>query len=94
MPALGSRVACMGVLIVTPIPSTSSDSGKWLPISMPPPDGEDLEICVMDYDEIIVPLPYPCRRSGADLVDPSNKRRNDIQPTHWRKWTERRAKGV
>jgi hypothetical protein len=32
--------------------------------------------------------------AGADLVDPSNKRRIDIQPTHWRKWTERRAKGV
>jgi len=46
---------------------------------------------VIDYDEIVVPLPYPCHRSGADFVDASNKKRLDIQPTRWRKWTERRS---
>jgi hypothetical protein len=71
-----------------------SDYSEWLPISMPPPDGQDLEVCVMDYDEIVVALPYPCRRAGAGLVDASNKKRIDIQPTHWRKWTEHRAKGI
>ena len=34
-------------------------------------------------------LPMPQKR--ADFVDASNKRRIDIQPTHWRKWSERRA---
>jgi hypothetical protein len=76
------------------MPDIPSKSAEWLPISMPPPDGQDLEVCVMDYDEIVVPLPYPCRRSGADLVDASNKKLIDIQPTHWRKWTELRARGV
>jgi BON domain len=45
-------------------------------------------------DEIVVSLPYPCHRSGADFVDASNKKHIDIQPTHWRKWTECRAKRV
>jgi hypothetical protein len=88
---MGSLVASMGVPIMTHIPS---DSAEWLSISMSPPDGQDLEVCVMDYDEIVVPLPYPCHRNGADFVDASNKKRIDIQPTHWRKWTEHRAKGV
>jgi hypothetical protein len=78
---------------VPTMPHIPSDSAEWLPISMPPPDGQDLEVCVMDYDEIVVPLPYPCRRSGGDLVDASNNKRVDIQPTHWRKWTYR-AKDV
>jgi hypothetical protein len=88
---MASRAARMGVPIMTHIPS---DSAEWLPISMPPPDGQDLEVCVMDYDGIVVSLPYPCRRSGADLVDASNKKRIDIQPIHWRKWTEHGAKSV
>jgi hypothetical protein len=48
----------------------------------------------MDYDELVVSLPYPCHRSGGNLFDASNKARIDIQPTHWRKWPEHRAKGV
>ena len=72
---------------MTPIPSLASDFAEWLPISVTPPAGEGLELCVMDYDEIVVQLPYPCHRSGADFVDASNKKRVDIQPTHWRKRT-------
>jgi hypothetical protein len=62
-------------------------STEWLPISISPPDG-DLEVCVMDYDGLVLALDYPCHRNGADWIDASNKRRIDIQPTHWRKWTE------
>ena len=72
---------------MTSIPSLAFDFAEWLPISVAPPAGEDLELCVMDYDEIVVPLPYPCYRSGADFVDASDQKRIDIQPTHWRKWT-------
>jgi len=81
----------MGVQIMTHIPS---DPAEWVPISMAPPDGQDLEVCVMDYDELVVSPPYPCHRSGGDLFDASNKARIDVQPTHWRKWPEHRAKGV
>jgi hypothetical protein len=45
----------------------------------------------MDYDEIVLPLPYQCHRNGADFVDASNKKHIDIQPTHWRKWTGQRS---
>jgi hypothetical protein len=73
-----------GVLIMTHVHSLSTE---WLPISISPPDG-DLEVCVMDYDGLVLALDYPCHRNGADWIDASNKRRIDIQPTHWRKWTE------
>jgi hypothetical protein len=63
-------------------------SGEWLSISITPPDG-DLEVCVMDYDGIVLALPYPCHKSRAGWVDGLNKKRIDIQPTHWREWTER-----
>ena len=79
---------------MTPIPSPASDSVEYLPISVTPPAGEDLELCVMDYDEIVVPLPYPCHRSGADFVDALNKKHIDIQPTHWRKWTGQRSVAI
>ena len=59
---------------------------------MTPPD-EDLEVCVIDYNGIVRALAYPCHKSGDDFVDPSNNKRIDIQPTHWRKWTYR-AKDV
>jgi hypothetical protein len=70
---------------MTPTALFASDSAEWIPISVTPPAGEGLELCVIDYDEIVVPLPYPCHRSGADFVDASNKKRLDIQPTRWRK---------
>ena len=33
-------------------------------------------------------LVFPVRKSGTDWVDASTKDRIDIQPTHWRKWTD------
>jgi hypothetical protein len=33
-------------------------------------------------------MAYPCHKNGALWVDASNKKHVDIQPTHWRKWTE------
>jgi hypothetical protein len=61
---------------------------EWLPVSAAPDEG-DLEICVMNYDGIVSALKYPCHRSGAAWADASNRRLIDIQPTQWRKWTER-----
>ena len=60
---------------------------EWLPVSIAPYD-VDLEICIMDYDGIVQALAYSCHRHGAEWVDASNKEHVDIQPTHWRKWTE------
>lgn len=62
-------------------------SGEWLSISTTPPAG-NLEVGVMDYDGVIVALPYPCHKIGSDFVDASDRRRVDIQPTHWRKWAD------
>jgi hypothetical protein len=72
-----------GVPVMTHIQSLSAE---WLPVSTAPDDG-DLEVCVMDYDGIVLRLEYPCHKNGAEWIDASNRKRIDIQPTHWRKWT-------
>jgi hypothetical protein len=61
---------------------------KWLPVSIAPSDA-DLEVCVMDNRGIHA-LVFPCRKLGTEWVDASTKKRIDIQPTHWRKWTANR----
>jgi hypothetical protein len=73
-----------GVLTMSEIHSLSVE---WLPVSIAPPDA-DLEVCVRDFDGIVLSLAYPCHKIGADWVDASNKKHIDIQPTHWRNWTE------
>lgn len=66
-----------------------SSSAEWLPVSIAPPTNEDLEVCVLDYDGIVRALMSPCHIDGAEWVDASGRRHAHIQPTHWRKWTER-----
>jgi hypothetical protein len=61
---------------------------KWLPISIAPSDS-DLEVCVIDKGEVYA-LIFPCRKDGAAWVDASTKQPVDIQPTHWRLWSDGR----
>jgi hypothetical protein len=62
---------------------------KWLPVSIAPSDAE-LEVCVMDNHEIHA-LVFPCcKKNTTEWVDAATKKRVDIQPTHWRKWSEKR----
>jgi hypothetical protein len=63
-------------------------SAEWLPVSIAPSGAGELEVCVMDYDGIVLALPYPCHKNGTEWVDAANKKHIDIQPTHWRKWTD------
>lgn len=60
---------------------------EWLPVSMAPEEG-NLEMCVMDYNGIVLALDYPCHRSGTGWADASERMLSGIQPTHWRKWNE------
>lgn len=62
---------------------------EWLPVSIAPSDA-DLEVCVMDYDGIVHALVSPCHKGKTGWVDASTKKYIDIQPTHWRKWSDRR----
>ena len=64
------------------MPHIHSLTAEWLPVSIAPSDGEDLEVCVMDYDGIVLALTYACHKSGAGWVDASNEKHVDIQPTH------------
>ena len=59
---------------------------KWLPIATAPADS-DLEVCVIDKQGVHALL-FPCRRNAAGWIDPATPRLIDIQPTHWRLWTE------
>lgn len=63
-------------------------SDKWLLVSIAPRD-TNLEVGVMDNRGDVVALVFPVRRSGTDWVDAATRKRIEIAPTHWRKWTER-----
>jgi hypothetical protein len=60
---------------------------EWLPASVAPTD-RDLEVCILGYDGIVHALVAPCHKDGAAWVDTSGQMRADLEPTHWRKWTE------
>ena len=64
-------------------------STQWQPTSTAPSD-RDLEICALDFDGIVHALPFPCHTDGSNWVDGRGKMHADIQPTHWRKWTDSR----
>jgi hypothetical protein len=60
---------------------------EWLPASDAPSD-QDLEVCILGYDGIVHTLVVPFHKDGVTWVDTSGRMRVDVQPTHWRKWTE------
>ena len=62
-------------------------SDRWLPVSIAPTD-KDLEVCVIDGRDAHA-LVFPCRKNGAGWVDAVTKKPLDIQPTHWRIWSEK-----
>ena len=62
---------------------------KWLPVSIAPSD-TDLEVSVMDKNGVHA-LIFPARKVGTNWVDASTKKRIDIEPTHWRVWSENRS---
>ena len=61
---------------------------KWLPISIAP-SGGDLEVCVIEKGGVHT-LVFPCRKNGTESIDASTKKRINIEPTHWRIWSEDR----
>jgi hypothetical protein len=70
------------MMVVHPLPS------NWLPVSIAP-SGIDLEVGVM-HTGAVHALAFPVRKSGIEWVDASTTKSIDIQPTHWRKWTDAR----
>ena len=64
----------------------SSLTEEWLPVSSAPADA-DLEVCIIDFDGILDALEFPCHKDRTGWFDAMTKKRLDIQPTHWRRWT-------
>jgi len=63
----------------------------WQPISTAP-DNYDLELAVIDRSGEHA-LIFPCRRIGADTwIDALTGRRIEVQPTHWREWSEKKVR--
>jgi hypothetical protein len=62
---------------------------KWVPVSIAPVDS-DLEVCVIDRHGVHHALVFPCRKNAEEWVDATTKKRIDIDPTHWRLWSENR----
>ena len=60
---------------------------EWLPVSIAPSDA-DLEVCVMDYDNILHELVFPCQKDKTGWINASTKMYIDIEPTLWRTWIE------
>jgi putative transposase len=58
-----------------------------MPVSIAPSDA-DPKVCVMGYDGIVHALSFPYHRHKTGWVDASTRKRIDIEPTHWRTWTE------
>jgi hypothetical protein len=60
---------------------------NWSPISSAPFD-RDLELAVIDHTGTHALL-FPCLRSGhSGWINARTKRRVEVDPTHWREWTE------
>lgn len=58
----------------------------WMPVSSAPRD-RDLELAVIDRAGTHALL-FPCRRIDDGWINALTKRRVELEPTHWREWTE------
>jgi hypothetical protein len=59
---------------------------EWQPIQKAPFD-RDLELAVIGYHGPHA-LAFPCRRILGGWVNAETKKRIDVQPTHWRDWSD------
>ncbi|HXW41408.1 MAG TPA: hypothetical protein VEK75_09415 [Xanthobacteraceae bacterium] len=57
----------------------------WRPISTAPFD-RDLELAVIDSGSPHA-LVFPCRRILGGWINAVSKIRIEVQPTHWREWS-------
>ena len=58
----------------------------WHPIGTAPHD-RDLHLSVIEDGEVY-PLVFPCRRKGNQWAHARTGKLVDVDPTHWRDWTE------
>ena len=59
---------------------------QWQPVGVPAPFDVDIELAVLDREGAHA-LVFPCRRILGGWVNATTKKRLDLRPTHWRKWT-------
>jgi hypothetical protein len=60
---------------------------EWHPISTAPFD-RNLELAVINYDGAHA-LVFACRRILGGWLNAETKKRVDVEPSHWRDWSEK-----
>lgn len=63
-----------------------SGSTGWQPVATAPFD-RDLELAVISGDEVHA-LVFACRRAFHGWIDAETEEPIDVEPTHWRTWTD------
>ena len=66
--------------------TTHKSTDGWHPISSAPFE-HDLELAVIDAEGPHT-LVFPCRRIPGGWISAQSKERVDVNPSHWRDWTE------
>jgi hypothetical protein len=64
----------------------------WQSISTAP-FHRDLELAVVNEDGTVA-LVFPCRRVGDGWIDVETEESIDVEPTHWREWSNKQAVAV
>ncbi len=60
---------------------------EWRLVSTAPFD-RDVELAIINYHGTHA-LAFPCRRILGAWIKAETKERIDVQPTHWREWTQK-----
>lgn len=60
----------------------------WQPIGRAPWE-RDIELAVIDSDELVHALGYPCRRTFSGWLTAQTRKWIEIRATHWREWEDR-----
>jgi hypothetical protein len=59
----------------------------WEP-SASAPFGIEVQIAVIEHKSEVHPLVFPCRRVLTGWVNAKTNQPLDVNPTHWREWTD------
>jgi hypothetical protein len=53
------------------------------------PTDRDLHLAVLNGDQELHALVFPCRRQGNLWIDATTRRPVEVHPTHWQEWIEK-----
>ena len=72
--------------------SNCSSMERWRPVTTAPFD-QDLELAVLERGDAHA-LVFPCRRAEDGWTNAQSGRRVEVNPTHWREWSNGQRRAV